>query len=52
MNQTLSAIEELLRIPAPCPTPLGLACDGTDLWIGSVTTNRIYGINAQQGRVF
>lgn len=52
MNQTLSTIEELVRIPAPCPAPLGLACDGTDLWIASFETNRIYGLNAQQGRVF
>ncbi len=52
MNQTLSTIEELLRIPSPCPSAMGLACDGTDLWIGSFETNRIYGLNAQQGRVF
>jgi hypothetical protein len=52
MNQTLSTIEELLRIPAPCPAPIGLACDGPDLWIGSIETNRIYGLVAQQGRVF
>ncbi len=52
MNQTLSVIEELVRIPAPCPSPMGLACDGPDLWIGSYDTNRIYGLTAQQGRVF
>jgi hypothetical protein len=52
MNSTLSDIEECLRIPAPCPAPLGLACDGTDLWIGSNETNRIYGLKAQQGTVF
>jgi hypothetical protein len=52
MNQTLSVIEELVRIPAPCPSPMGLACDGPDLWIGSFETNRIYGLKAQQGRVF
>jgi outer membrane protein assembly factor BamB len=52
MNQTLAMIEELVRIPAPCPAPMGLACDGTDLWIGSFETNRIYGLNAQQGTVF
>ncbi|HEY0394337.1 MAG TPA: hypothetical protein VGD01_07550 [Candidatus Elarobacter sp.] len=52
MNQTLSTIEELVRIPAPCPSPMGLACDGPDLWIGSFETNRIYGLVAQQGRVF
>lgn len=52
MNQTLDTIEELVRIPAPCPSPVGLACDGTDLWIGSFETNRIYGLNAQHGTVF
>src|ERR1700738_1862516 len=52
MNQTLSTIEELLRIPAPCPAPMGLACDGTDLWIGSFATNRIYGLRAQRGTGF
>lgn len=52
MNQTLSTIEELVRIPAPCPSPMGLACDGPDLWIASSETNRIYGLNAQQGTVF
>ena len=52
MNQTLSVIEELVRIPAPCPSPMGLACDGPDLWIASFDTNRIYGLTAQQGRVF
>ena len=52
MNQTFEAIDELLRIPAPCPSPIGIACDGTDLWIGSFGTNRIYGLKAQQGTVF
>lgn len=52
MNQTLATIEELLRIPSPCPGPMGLACDGPDLWIGSPDTNRIYGMTALQGRVF
>ncbi len=52
MNQTLSVIDELVRIPAPCPSPMGLACDGPDLWIASFDTNRIYGLKAQQGRVF
>ncbi|HTJ24574.1 MAG TPA: hypothetical protein VMA36_00280 [Candidatus Limnocylindria bacterium] len=52
MNQTLATIDELVRIPAPCPSPIGLACDGTDLWIGSFDTNRIYGLKAQHGTVF
>ncbi len=52
MNQTLAPIEELLRIPSPCPGAIGLACDGPNLWISSYETNRIYGLNAQQGTVF
>jgi sugar lactone lactonase YvrE len=52
MNQTLATIEELVRIPAPCPAPVGLACDGTDLWIGSPETHRLYGMNRQRGNVF
>ncbi len=52
MNQTLSTIDELLRIPAPCPSPMGLACDGPDLWIASYDSCRIYGMVAMQGRVF
>ncbi len=52
MNETLSTIDELLRIPAPCPSPLSLACDGTTLWVGSSETRRLYGLNAQQGTVF
>ena len=52
MHPTLAEIEECLRIPAPCPAPIGLACDGTDLWIGSNETNRIYGLKAHQGKVF
>ncbi|HEY4438855.1 MAG TPA: hypothetical protein VGN14_00270 [Candidatus Elarobacter sp.] len=52
MNQTIAAIDELLRIPAPCPAPIGIACDGSDLWIGSYETCRIYGLRAGQGTVF
>lgn len=52
MPQTLRMIDELLRIPAPCPAPMSLACDGTDLWVGSWETCRLYGVNAQHGTVF
>jgi hypothetical protein len=52
MHQTIAPIQELLRMPAPCPQPWGLACDGTDLWIGSIETNRLYGVRALQGTLF
>lgn len=52
MNTTLPSIEELLRMPAPCPSPFTLACDGPNLWVGSNETCRIYGVDAQHGTVF
>jgi hypothetical protein len=52
VNDALAPIEELLRIPSPAPRPQGLACDGSDLWIGSIETSRIYGVRAQTGAVF
>lgn len=52
MNPTLTEIDQLWQIPAPCPGPLGLACDGPNLWAGCGETRRIYGINAVQGTVF
>jgi hypothetical protein len=51
MNQTLTPIDEQLRIPAPCPAPLGLAFDGTTLWIGSYEAQRLYGLDASRGSV-
>lgn len=51
-NDTIAVIDEILRIPSPCPAPQALACDGTDLWIGSWETDRIYGVRAQTGAVF
>jgi len=51
-NETLAPIDELLRIPAPCPAPQALACDGTNLWVGSVETCRIYGMRGNTGTVF
>ena len=52
MNPTLTEIDQLWQIPAPCPGPLGLACDGPNLWVGCGETRRVYGINARQGTVF
>jgi hypothetical protein len=52
MNPTSTEIDVLLQIPAPCPGPLGLACDGPNLWVGCGQTHRVYGIDARQGTVF
>jgi hypothetical protein len=52
MSVTLPAAEELVRMPSPCPEPIGIAFDGTHLWLGSVETNRIYAINPRHGSVY
>lgn len=52
MSDATSAINEIERIPCPCPGPVGLAVDGNTLWVGSGETYRIYGIDAHQGTVF
>jgi len=49
MNTTLPPIKEVLRIPSPCPAPIGIAYDGSNLWLGSVETDRIYAINPLHG---
>jgi len=43
--ESLTAINETLRLPSPAPKPLGLAFDGTTLWMASRETNRLYAIN-------
>ncbi|MBV8150095.1 MAG: hypothetical protein JOY59_00940 [Candidatus Eremiobacteraeota bacterium] len=50
--ETLTAIDEILRIPSPAPINQALALDGTTLWMGSLETQRMYGIDSRQGRVF
>jgi hypothetical protein len=49
---TITSIDELGRIPAPGPAPQALACDGTDVWVASADTNRLYGLRAATGAVF
>jgi hypothetical protein len=51
-NDTLADIDELQRIPAPGPEPMTLACDGTDIWVASAETNRLYGLRATTAAVF
>jgi hypothetical protein len=38
-------IDEILRFPAPGPEPLGLAFDGTALWISAREAHRLYAVD-------
>ncbi len=51
-SSELAEIAQLLRIPSPAPTPQSLAHDGEHLWLGSWETERVYGLDPKQGRVF
>lgn len=44
--QTVKDITEVRRLPAPAPKPLGLACDGTTLWVASREAHRLYAVDA------
>lgn len=41
----MTEILEALRLPAPGPEPLGLAFDGTALWIASREAHRLYAMD-------
>ncbi len=41
-------VRELLRLPSPAPKPLGVAFDGTKLWLSSLETERIYAMDPAQ----
>lgn len=43
--EIMTEIRETLRLPAPGPEPLGLAFDGTTLWIGSREAHRLYALD-------
>lgn len=49
--QTKAAIEELFRVPSPAKANQALAVDGDTLWMGSLETRRIYGIDWHKGAV-
>ena len=51
-SSELSELDEIVRIPSPCPQAQSLAHDGEHLWLGSWETSRVYGIFPSQGRVF
>ena len=51
-NETLASIDELVRIPSPGPAPQALACDGSDIWVASAETHRLYGLRGNTGAVF
>jgi hypothetical protein len=42
---TMNNIKELQRLKSPAPRPQSLAWDGSNLWMGSLETKRIYEIN-------
>ena len=44
-------VREALRLPSPAPRPQALAFDGEKLWMGSISTDRIYAINPLQWTV-
>jgi hypothetical protein len=50
--QTLPAISERRRLPAPAPTPQALAWHGGKLWMASRDLRRIYGIDVNTWTVF
>ncbi len=51
MNTTLHSIEEVLRMPSPCPAPIGIAFDGTRLLLASVDNNRLYAVEPRDGSI-
>ncbi len=42
---TLKTVTEVSRMPSPAPRPQSLAFDGETLWMGSLETCRVYGID-------
>lgn len=51
METMLPPLDEVVRIPAPCPAPQSLAFDGARLWVGSWETSRLYGLDPHNGTV-
>src|SRR5271165_563451 len=47
----LTEIREILRRPAPGPEPLGLAFNGTTLWIASREAHRLYDVDPERWTV-
>jgi len=47
----MHTVEEVMRRPSPAPRPQALAYDGEILWMGSIETQRLYGIDPAQWRV-
>lgn len=51
MRNVLPVIESFARMPAPATAPIGIAYDGSRLWIGSVETDRLYAVDPSTGSV-
>src|SRR6202011_4881834 len=41
----VETVTELMRLPSPAPRPQSIAFDGTNLWMGSIETTRLYTID-------
>jgi len=44
-NRAYSAVKAEYVVPAPCPSPFGVAWDGRNLWCSDKKTNKFYKIN-------
>ncbi|MGH7728553.1 MAG: hypothetical protein ACREM2_07180 [Vulcanimicrobiaceae bacterium] len=47
----MNDVREILRLPAPAPRPQALAFDGELLWLGSITTSRLYALDPRRWTV-
>lgn len=50
-TKPMKSITENKRVASPAPRPQSLAWDGRTLWMGSISTNRIYQIDTNNWRV-
>ncbi len=51
MKNVLPSVQDFTRMPAPASAPIGIAYDGSRLWIGSVETDRLYATDSHTGSV-
>ena len=44
----MNDVKEIFRLPAPGPRPLGIAADGTQIWLGSLDSEHLYSMDRSQ----